>query len=128
MRRYDLMQQIVARGSFMVSKFAIPYLMRAANPHILMLSLPLDMAEKGFAPHTAYSMAKFGMSLVVLGSQANARENGSQCFVAAHNDRHRGDQNLLGGDAMMLRSRKPAILAGAACRIFQSPRLLRGTS
>ena len=86
--------------------------MRAANPHILMLSPSLDMAEKWFAPHTAYSMAKFGMSLVVLGSQANARENRSQCFVAAHNDRHRGDQNLLGGDAMMLRSRKPAILAG----------------
>ena len=58
MRRYDLMQQINARGSFMVSKFAIPYLIRSANPHILMLSPPLDMAEKWFAPHTAYSMAK----------------------------------------------------------------------
>ena len=65
MRRYDLMQQINARGTFMVSKFAIPYLTRQENPHILMLSPPLDMAEKWFAPHTAYSMAKFGMSLVV---------------------------------------------------------------
>jgi citronellol/citronellal dehydrogenase len=65
MRRYDLMQQINARGTFMVSKFAIPYLLRAPNPHILMLSPPLDMAEKWFAPHTAYSIAKFGMSLVV---------------------------------------------------------------
>jgi citronellol/citronellal dehydrogenase len=59
MRRYDLMQQINARGTFMVSKFAIPYLARAANPHILMLSPPLDMAEKWFASHTAYSMAAY---------------------------------------------------------------------
>src|SRR5262245_53969983 len=73
MRRYDLMQQINARGSFMVSKFSIPYLMRSANPHILMLSPPLDMAEKWFAPHTAYSIAKFGMSLVVLGLAGELR-------------------------------------------------------
>ncbi len=73
MRRYDLMQQINARGTFMVSKFAIPYLVRAANPHILMLSPPLDMSEKWFAPHTAYSMAKFGMSLVVLGLAGELR-------------------------------------------------------
>lgn len=67
MRRFDLMHQINARGTFMVSKYALPYLEKAANPHILMLSPPLDMAEKWFAPHTGYSMAKFGMSLVVLG-------------------------------------------------------------
>ena len=73
MRRYDLMQQINARGTFMVSKFAIPYLTRRENPHILMLSPPLDMAEKWFAPHTAYSMAKFGMSLVVLGLAGELR-------------------------------------------------------
>src|SRR5262249_3843597 len=73
MRSYDLMQQINARGTFMVSKFAIPYLARADNPHMLMLSPPLDMAEKWFAPHTAYSMAKFGMSLVVLGLAGELR-------------------------------------------------------
>ncbi len=59
MRRYDLMQQINARGTFMVSKYALPFLAKAANPHILMLSPPLDMQPKWFAPHTAYSMAKF---------------------------------------------------------------------
>src|SRR5512139_2872417 len=67
MKRFDLMHQINARGTFMVSKYALPHLLKADNPHILMLSPPLDMATKWFAPHTAYSMAKFGMSLVVLG-------------------------------------------------------------
>jgi citronellol/citronellal dehydrogenase len=127
MRRYDLMQQINARGSFMVSKFAIPYLMRAANPHILMLSPPLDMAEKWFAPHTAYSMAKFGMSLVVLGLAGELR---GKIAVNALWPRTTiataAIRNLLGGDAMMLRSRKPAILAEAACRIFHKPRTFTG--
>jgi len=127
MRRYDLMQQINARGSFMVSKFAIPYLMRAANPHILMLSPPLDMAEKWFAPHTAYSMAKFGMSLVVLGLAGELR---GKIAVNALWPRTTiataAIRNLLGGDAMMLRSRKPAILAEAACRVFQKPKAFTG--
>ena len=61
MSRFDLMHQINARGTFMVSKWAIGYLEKAANPHILMISPPLDMKEKWFAPHTAYTMAKFGM-------------------------------------------------------------------
>ena len=67
MKRFDLMHQINTRGTFVVSKWAIPYLEEAANPHILMLSPPLDMKEKWFAPHTAYTIAKFGMSMVVLG-------------------------------------------------------------
>ena len=93
MRRFDLMHQINARGTFMVSKYAIPHLEKAANPHILMLSPPLDMKEKWFAPHTAYSMAKFGMSLVVLGLAGELRgKDRGQCAVAAHHHRHRGDQ------------------------------------
>jgi citronellol/citronellal dehydrogenase len=105
MRRYDLMQQINARGTFMVSKFAIPYLTRRENPHILMLSPPLDMAEKWFAPHTAYSMAKFGMSLVVLGLAGELR---GKVAVNALWPRTTiataAIKNLLGGDAMMHRS------------------------
>jgi len=127
MRRYDLMQQINARGSFMVSKFSIPYLMRSANPHILMLSPPLDMAEKWFAPHTAYSIAKFGMSLVVLGLAGELR---GKIAVNALWPRTTiataAIRNLLGGDAVMRRSRKPAILAEAACRIFQKPKTFTG--
>ena len=88
MKRFDLMQQINARGTFMVSKWAIGYLEKAANPHILMISPPLDMKEKWFAPHTAYSMAKFGMSLVVLGLAGELRAQGHrrQRAVAAHAD------------------------------------------
>lgn len=127
MRRYDLMQQINARGTFMVSKFAIPYLTRQENPHILMLSPPLDMAEKWFAPHTAYSMAKFGMSLVVLGLAGELR---GKVAVNALWPRTTiataAIKNLLGGDAMMRRSRKPEIIAEAAYRIFQKPKSFTG--
>lgn len=67
MKRFDLMHQVNARGTFMVSKYAIPHLEKAQNPHIISLSPPLDMKTKWFAPHLGYSMAKYGMSLVVLG-------------------------------------------------------------
>ena len=123
MRRYDLMQQVNARGSFMVSKYALPHLARAANPHILMLSPPLDMQEKWFAPHTAYSMAKFGMSLVVLGLAGELRAQGiavnalwPRTTIATSAIR-----NLLGGDALMAMSRSPEILADAAHAIFLKP-------
>ena len=127
MRRYDLMQQINARGTFMVSKFAIPYLTRRENPHILMLSPPLDMAEKWFAPHTAYSIAKFGMSLVVLGLAGELR---GKVAVNALWPRTTiataAIKNLLGGDTMMRRSRKPEIIAEATYRIFQKPKSFTG--
>jgi len=127
MRRYDLMQQINARGTFMVSKFAIPYLLRSQNPHILMLSPPLDMSEKWFAPHTAYSMAKFGMSLVVLGLAGELR---GKVAVNALWPRTTiataAIKNLLGGDAIMRMSRKPEILAEASYRIFQKPKSFTG--
>jgi citronellol/citronellal dehydrogenase len=122
MRRFDLMHQINARGTFMVSKYAIPLLRKAADPHILMLSPPLDMKEKWFAPHTAYSMAKFGMSLVVLGLAGELR---GQVAVNALWPRSTiataAIKNLLGGEAVQRRSRKPEILAEAAWRIFQKP-------
>jgi citronellol/citronellal dehydrogenase len=122
MRRFDLMHQINARGTFMVSKFALPYLTQAPQPHILMLSPPLDMQAKWFAPHTAYSMAKFGMSLVVLGLAGELR---GKVAVNALWPRTTiataAIRNLLGGDAVMRMSRKPDILADAAYRIFHKP-------
>ena len=122
MKRFDLMHQINARGTFMVSKYALPYLAKAANPHILMLSPPLDMQAKWFAPHTAYSMAKFGMSLVVLGLSGEQR---GKIAVNALWPRTTiataAIKNLLGGDAIMRMSRKPEILAEAAYRIFHKP-------
>ena len=127
MRRYDLMQQINARGTFMVSKFAIPYLTRAENPHILMMSPPLDMSEKWFAPHTAYSMAKFGMSLVVLGLAGELRGKvGVNALWPRTTIATAAIKNLLGGDAIMRMSRKPEILAEAAYRIFQKPKSFTG--
>jgi citronellol/citronellal dehydrogenase len=128
MRRYDLMHGINARGSFMVSKYAIAHLAKAANPHILMLSPPLDMKEKWFAPYTGYAMAKFGMSLVVLGLAGELRGKGiavnalwPRTTIATA-----AIKNLLGGDAMMRASRKPAILAEAAYRVFHKPKSFTG--
>jgi len=127
MRRFDLMHQINTRGTFMVSKYALPYLEKSASPHILMLSPPLDMAEKWFAPHTAYSMAKFGMSLVVLGLAGELR---GRVAVNALWPRTTiataAVKNLLGGEAMMARSRTPEIIAEAAYRIFQKPKTFTG--
>jgi citronellol/citronellal dehydrogenase len=123
MRRFDLMHQVNARGTYMVSKYAIPHLAKAANPHILMLSPPLDLKEKWFAGHTAYSMAKYGMSLVVLGLAGELRAKGiavnalwPRTTIATS-----AIKNLLGGDAIVRRSRTPDILADAACRIFAKP-------
>jgi citronellol/citronellal dehydrogenase len=123
MRRFDLMHQVNARGTFMVSKYAIAHLLTAQNPHILMMSPPLAMAEKWFAPHTAYTMSKFGMSMVVLGLAAELRTQGiavnalwPRTTIATA-----AIKNLLGGDEMMRRSRRPEILAEAAYRIFTKP-------
>jgi citronellol/citronellal dehydrogenase len=123
MKRFDLMHQINARGTFLVSKTAIPYLAKAANPHILMLSPPLDMKEKWFAPHTAYSMAKFGMSMVVLGLAGELRQQGiavnalwPRTLIATA-----AVENLLGGAEMMKRGRSPEILADAAYAVLAKP-------
>ncbi len=123
MKRFDLMQQINARGAYMTTKLAVPYLTKSANPHVLMLSPPLDMKEKWFAAHTAYSMAKFGMSLAVLGLAGELRPAGiavnalwprTTIATAAVN-------NLLGGEKLMRASRKPEIMADAAHAIFVTP-------
>lgn len=123
MKRFDLMHQVNARGTFMVSKYCITHLEQAANPHILMLSPPLDMAGKWFAPHTAYSMAKFGMSMVALGLAGELRPSGiavnalwPRTVIATAAIR-----NLLGGDDMVRRSRTPEIVADAAHAVFLKP-------
>jgi citronellol/citronellal dehydrogenase len=128
MRRYDLMQQVNARGTFMVSKYSIPHLARAKNPHILMNSPPLDMQEKWFAGSTAYSIAKFGMSLVVLGLAGELRRQGiavnalwPRTTIATSAIR-----NLLGGERVMRMSRTPEIMADAAYLIFQKPSSFTG--
>jgi citronellol/citronellal dehydrogenase len=116
MRRFDLMHQVNTRGTFLVSRTCIPHLKRAANPHILNLSPPLEMKAKWFAPHVAYSIAKYGMSLCVLGMAEELRKDGiavnalwPRTTIATA-----AVQNLLGGDEIMRRSRKPAIMGDAA--------------
>jgi len=123
MRRFDLMHQINTRGTFIVSKYAIPHLEKAKNPHILMNSPPLDMREKWFAGTTGYSIAKYGMSLVVLGLAGELRDKGiavnalwPRTTIATA-----AIQNLLGGDRVMKMSRTPEIMADAAYLIFQKP-------
>jgi citronellol/citronellal dehydrogenase len=123
MKRFDLMHQINTRGTLMVSKYAIPHLEKAENPHILMLSPPLDMKEKWFAPHTGYSIAKYGMSLCVLGLAGELRPKGiavnalwPRTTIATS-----AVKNLLGGDQIMRSSRTPEILADAAAMIFAKP-------
>ena len=123
MKRYDLMQAINTRGTFMVSKYAIPHLEKASNPHILMNSPPLDMKEKWFAGSTGYSVAKFGMSLVALGLAGELRDKGiavnalwPRVIIATA-----AIKNLLGGERAMRMARTPDIMADAAYAIFLKP-------
>ena len=124
MKRYDLMHQINTRGTFLVTKTCIPHLRKAAanggNAHVLNLSPPLNMDTRWFAPHVAYTMAKFGMSMCVLGHAGELKRDGigvnalwprSTIATAAV-------QNLLGGDNVVKGSRKPEIMGDAAYVIF----------
>jgi citronellol/citronellal dehydrogenase len=120
MKRYDLMNGINARGTYLVSRTCIPYLKKAANPHVLNLSPPLDMNPKWFAGHTAYSMAKYGMSMCVLGMAAEFKDEGiafnalwPRTGVATAAIR-----NALAGDEGMKHCRTPEILADAAYLVF----------
>ena len=123
MKRYDLMHGINTRGTFVCSQACIPYLKKAANPHVLNLSPPLNMETRWFAPHVAYTMAKFGMSMCVLGMAGEFKKDGvafnalwPRTTIATA-----AVQNLLGGDAMIRGSRKPEIMADAAYVIFNRP-------
>jgi len=115
MRRYDLMQAINGRGTFLVSKLCIPHLLKAENPHILTLSPPLDLDPAWFGPHLAYTIAKFNMSLVALGL---AEEFRGRIAVNALWPRTTiataAILNLLGGEETARRSRTPEIVADAA--------------
>jgi len=123
MKRYDLMHQINTRGTFLCSKLCIPHLKKAANPHVLNLSPPLNMETRWFAPHVAYTMAKFGMSMCVLGMAGELKGAGvafnalwPRTTIATA-----AIANLLGGEAAMKGSRKPTIMGDAAHVIFNRP-------
>ena len=116
MKRFDLMHGVNTRGTFACSRACIPHLKKSKNPHILMNSPPLNLEARWFAPHVAYTIAKFGMSLCVLGMAEELRDDGiavnalwPRTVIATA-----AVQNLLGGDDTMQGSRKPAIMADAA--------------
>ena len=123
MKRYDLMHQINLRGTFMVSQKCIPHLMKAKNPHVLNLSPPLDMEVKWFAPHVAYTMAKFGMSMCAWAMAQEFKGQGIafNCLWPRTTIATSAIKNLLGGDEMMKHSRTPEIMADAAHAIFLRP-------
>ena len=120
MKRYDLMHQINGRGTYLVSKYCIPHLKKSSNPHILNLAPPLDMKAKWFGPHLAYTMAKFTMSMCVLGMAEELKTDGiavnglwPRTAIATA-----AVKNVLGGEELMNISRKPEIMADAAYEIF----------
>ncbi|WP_084040047.1 NAD(P)-dependent oxidoreductase [Demequina sp. NBRC 110053] len=122
-KRYDLMQDVNVRGTFMLSRAAMPHLLRSDNPHILSLSPPLNPSPRWLGAHTGYSLAKFGMTMATLGIAAEFAEQG----VAANTLWPRTTiataavQNLLGGDRVMRLSRTPDIYADAAHKVLTSP-------
>ena len=123
MKRFDLMHQINARGTYLCCKAALPHLRKSDNPHILTLSPPLDLNPKWFAPNLAYTMAKYGMSLVTLGLARDLARDGiavnslwPETAIATA-----AVGNLLGGEEIIKRSRKPDIVADAAHAILTRP-------
>lgn len=123
MKRFDLMHQVNARGTYMVSQKCLPHLLKAENPHILNISPPLNMEERWFASHVGYTMAKFGMSMCVLGMAGEFRTRG--VAVNALWPRTAIDtaavRNVLGGDAMAEQSRTVDIMSDAAWEILTRP-------
>jgi citronellol/citronellal dehydrogenase len=123
LKRFDLMLAINTRGTFLVTKTCLPHLRKAENPHVLMLAPPLDMKPQWFAGHVAYSIAKYGMSLCVLGLAEELK--GDRIAVNALWPRSTiataAIRNVLGGEAVMRMSRTPDIVADAAYLVFTQP-------
>ncbi len=120
MKRYDLMQHVNARGSFLCAQICHPHLKQSANPHILNISPPLNMAPRWFRNHAPYTLAKYAMSIWVLGMSAEFAAEGiavnalwPRTTIATSAVR-----NLLGGEAMIRASRKPEIMADAAWAVL----------
>ncbi len=129
LKRFDLMHQVNVRATFACAQACLPYLLKAENPHILVLAPPLKLEPRWLAPHLAYTLSKYGMSLCVLGWAEEFREAGvavnalwPRTTIATA-----AVQNLLGGEEMVRRSRKPEIVADAAHAILtQSSRQCTG--
>ncbi|HVZ99231.1 MAG TPA: NAD(P)-dependent oxidoreductase [Caulobacterales bacterium] len=123
MKRYDLMNQVNARGAYLVSKVCVPYLQRSSNPHVLMLSPPLDMKPRWFAGHVAYTMAKYGMSMCVLGMAEEFKDDGIafNALWPRTGIATAAVEFALAGAEGMKHCRTTDILADAAYAIFNKP-------
>jgi len=122
MKRFDLMNQINQRGTFMVSQKALPHLLKAANPHVLNLSPPLDFDLKWFANHPAYTLAKYSMSVYAWAMAAEFKGKVAfNCLWPRTGIATAAIRNVLGGDDGMKACRKPEIMADAAYAIFNRP-------
>ena len=115
-KRFDLMQQINARGTFVVTQACLPYLRESGHPHVLTLSPPLSVDRRWLAAHSAYTLSKMGMTMITLGLAADEAEAGiaANCLWPRTIIATAAVQNLLGGDEAMARARTPEILADAA--------------
>lgn len=122
-KRWELMHGINVRGTFFMSKECIPYLRRSRNPHILNLSPPLNLDPAWFGKHLAYTMSKYGMSMVVLGLAEELKQQriAANALWPRTTIATAAVQNLLGGDFLVQRSRTPEIVADAAFYILQKP-------
>jgi citronellol/citronellal dehydrogenase len=123
MKRFDLMHAVNTRGTFVCAQACIPHLEKSANPHILVLAPPPSLDPRWYAPHLAYSLAKFGMSLCVLGLSEELRARGiavnglwPRSIIATA-----AVKNLLGGDPMIRGARRPEIVADAAVAVLARP-------
>ena len=122
-KRYDLMQAINTRGTFVVSRACVPHLRRSDNPHILTLSPPISLEPRWLGPHIAYTIAKYGMSLCALGFAAEFRDAGiaSNALWPRTLIATAAVQNLLGGEAAMARARRPELYSDAAYAVITQP-------
>jgi citronellol/citronellal dehydrogenase len=122
-KRFDLMQSINVRGTFLVSKYCIPYLKKGSNPHIINMSPPINMSPGWFGKHLAYTMSKYGMSMIVIGLAAELKQYkiGVNALWPRTTIATAAVQNLLGGDYLIQRSRTTDIVADAAAVILSKP-------
>lgn len=122
-KRFDLMMDIEVRGTFFMCRSCIPHLKKSANAHILNLSPPVNLNPKWFAQHLAYTIAKYGMSMIVLGLAEELKPNkiAANALWPKTTIATAAVRNLLGGDFLMQMSRTPEIVAEAAYHILRRP-------
>lgn len=122
MKKYDLMNQVNARGTYLCSKIALPYLLKSKNPHILNLSPPLSLNPKWFKNNVAYTMAKYGMSFCVLGMSEEFKDEGVAVNALWPRTAISTDAiDLIGSAEMRNQSRVPEIMSDAAYLILTKP-------